>query len=212
MTRTVFLFLAALLLSPLPAWAGKADVTPKNSVDYTMDDGIMSKEEMEMEAQDMFKLCDMNAYQKVYFNCACLAGAFLQQREKLGPMVMQDEIFTIITNSEQVSPSCANTEFIAGRAYESCLNFSENYSETELDGDTNIDYCTCVANKMANDFGKMPRLSSSYVETLRYVAMEKCRDPKVRAELKAGAAKSKEAAKAAASNAVPLPGRPSNPD
>ena len=210
MNRTILFILAALFLAPLPAMAQAQDKKPKpldrsykDSVDYTMDDGIMSEEEMMMEAQQMYTLCDMNAYQKVYFNCSCLAGAFLQQREKLGPLVTQDEIFTTITNSAQVSPSCANTEYIAGKAYESCRNFRSNYARTEI-SDDNTDYCTCVANKMANDFGTQPRLSGQYVETLRFNAMRACEDPKRRAEMKAASAKARENAQAAANNAVPL--------
>lgn len=195
MTRILLFILAALFLPSLPAAAQEKTPPPsqqlyKDSLDYTMDDGVMSEEEMMAEAQQMYQLCDMNVYQKVYFNCECIAGAFLQQREKLGPLVTQDEIFSTITNSAQVSPSCANTEFIAGRAYQSCINFRTGYSRTELSED-NGDYCSCVANKMANDFGTAPRLSSQYVETLRFNAMEACEDKAKRTQVLAVAAKAR---------------------
>ena len=152
----------------------------------------------------MYRLCEINAYQKRLFNCACLAGAFLQQREKLGPMVMQYEIYETITNSPEVSSSCANTPEIAGQAYNSCLTFAENYGPTEFDPDT-IDVCTCVANKVARDFTKLPRLSPQYVQILRSDAMTSCKDPNFRKQYKALSAKEdkeSQEAKAAQSNAI----------
>jgi hypothetical protein len=163
---------------------------------------------MQMEAQDMYSLCEINAYQKRLFNCACLAGAFLQQREKLGPMVMQYEIYDTITNSPEVSSSCANAPEIAGQTYKSCLTFAENYGPTEFSPDT-TDVCTCVANKVAREFKKLPRLSPQYVQILRADAMSACRDPNYRKQYKAQSAQEDKEAKAAQSNAiVPLvPGK-----
>lgn len=210
------ILLMALLLLPLIAGDAFAtskkrefrrdDLIPKDSIDYTLDDGVMSKEEMEMEAQDVYALCNQNAYQKKFFNCSCLAGAFLQQREKRGPMITQNEIFTIITNSAETDASCANVAEMAGNAYNSCISFSTNYSRTEMDT-SNEDYCTCAANKSARDFSKAPRLSSQYIEEIRRNAMIVCRDPKFRKDYAALSAKedaAKKAAETAATrNAIP---------
>lgn len=209
--RVFSLLLAFALLSPAAfAQEVRKDLVVRNSLDYTMDDGVMSKEEMEMEAQDVYRLCTANVYQKKYFDCACLAGAFLQQREKLGPLVMQYEIHKIITNSPETNASCANTADIAGDAYESCVSYIRGYSETELEDPK--DYCTCVANKMARDYSKAPRLSTGYVETLRSNAMNECTDPQRRAVMKTQADRNRAAAQAAAANKVPAatPPAPSN--
>lgn len=197
------LFLALLLILPVSAaaLAGEYDLIPKTPLDYTMDDGIMDKEEMQMEAQDVYKLCQINAYQKKLFNCACLAGAFLQQREKLGPTAMQFEIFDMITNSPETSSSCANTADIAGRTYQSCLTFAKNWSPTEFDPD-NEDVCSCTANKVAREFARTPRLNPQYIQILRSNAMKFCSDPVNRKQQKAQAAQEDRAAKAAQSNAV----------
>ena len=55
---------------------------PKDSIDYTIDDGKMSKAEMEEEARSMQQLCALNPYQSNFFDCDCVAGAFLLKRGK----------------------------------------------------------------------------------------------------------------------------------
>lgn len=169
------LTLAAFLASP--AMAQKI----KNSLDYTMDDGIMDEEEMMMEAQDMYKLCTRNAYQRKRFKCDCLAGAYLQQREKLGPTIMQHEIYKIITNSKEVNPNCVNTEDMAADVYKQCMGLAINDMRTELSPD-NDSFCTCVANRSANQFKKAPRMAMPYIESIRMNAYEYCRDSSKRAQ------------------------------
>lgn len=176
-SRVLPLFLSTILCLSFAAWNPAQAQRMKDSVDYTLDDGIMSAEEMIMEAQDIQSQCSRNAYQRVYFNCECLAGAFLQQREKLGPLTMQSDIYNTITNSAETSASCANTESIAARVYQSCLAFTQDFNRTELRD--NNDYCTCAANKAALDFGRAPRLSSMYIQAVRMNAMTQCRDPDV---------------------------------
>ncbi len=196
-----------LLASALLAFAASAhaDVI-KDSIDYTLDDGVMSKAEMEAEARDMYTLCNLNVYQKRYFSCECIAGAFLQEREKRGPVAFQQDIYEDIINGNATSASCANIEQIAGQTYASCMSFSQNYSDTEID-DKNSEVCTCTANKMARDFYKLPRLNMGYIENLRVIAMRDCRDPVKRRQMAEESAKAKERAKieaeAAARNAVP---------
>lgn len=176
-SRVLPLLFSTLLLLSFAVWSPAQAQRMKDSIDYTLDDGIMSPEEMMMEAQDIQRQCSRNAYQRVYFKCECLAGAFLQQREKLGPMAMQSDIYTTITNSSETSASCANTESFALRVYESCLSFTQDFNRTELRD--NNDYCTCAANKASLDFGKAPRLSPMYIQALRMNAMTECRKPDV---------------------------------
>jgi hypothetical protein len=144
----------------------------KDSVYFTIDDGIQTPEEMEEESLFVYTMCQRNAYQSLYFNCECLAGAFLTEREKLGPMVTQFEIMERLTKSN--SAMCGNTEAIAGSAYKACMEYAGTSRELELD---NEDYCACAANKMANDFTKRPRLSTRYVRSLRVNSMLHCREP-----------------------------------
>ncbi len=192
MMRSSFFILAlSVLFVAAPAMAQGNNI--KSNLDYIMDDGKMSPEEMEMEAQDMYKLCNGNIYEKTYFNCSCQAGAFLQQREKLGANVMQHQIRKIITNSAQVSPSCVNVESLAGKAFKDCMSHSLGYSETEIDRN-NPEYCTCTANKFVNDFTKAPRLVMGYIEGLRSKAMTDCRDPAFRESMKAAQNANKEQA------------------
>lgn len=203
-----FLLATALLVFAAPA---RADVI-KDSVDYTLDDGVMSKAEMEAEARDMYTLCNLNVYQKRYFSCECIAGAFLQEREKLGPLALQEDIYEDIINGNSTSASCANIEQIAGETYASCISFSQNYSDTEID-DKNNEVCACTANKMARDFYKLPRLNMGYIENLRMIAMKDCRDPVKRRQIEEASAKAKQQEKiqsgAAAKNALPpLAGTP----
>lgn len=199
-SRVLPLLLSTILLLSFAAWSPAHAQRMKDSIDYTLDDGIMSPEEMMLEAQDIQTQCSRNAYQRVYFNCECLAGAFLQQREKLGPLAMQYDIYNRITNSKETSSSCANTEAMAARVYQSCLGFTQDFDRTELRD--NNDYCTCAANKAARDFGRAPRLSSMYIQALRMNAMTRCRDPEVVKEYASRTlAKDAEAAEAPAAQA-----------
>lgn len=187
-----FAFISFLVLATLPAPAQAQDLILHDSTYYTIDDGIMDQDEMMEEADTMYRLCELNAYQKKYFDCGCFAGAYLQQREKLGPIATQSDIYESVTNSATTSNSCANTERIAGEAYDDCLRFASQFRELARDND---EYCTCAANKMANDFAKTPRLSSGYITNIRTNAMEFCEDPKNRPKPKQSAASAKPGSK-----------------
>ena len=144
----------------------------KNSIDYMMDDGKMSPEEMIEEAQYVYDLCSNNDFQRTYFDCRCVSGAFLQKREKVGPMMPQSMLVDQVINNR--SPSCANTAGIAGNAYDSCMVYSTRFREFEKD---NADYCECVANRVANVFTKTPALSTGYIEGITSSALTFCENP-----------------------------------
>jgi hypothetical protein len=173
-------FLCVLILA-LPALAQEeqedTSLTFKDSITYTMDDGVMSPKEMEAEARHIYRLCDANPYQKTYFDCACLGGAFLQQREKLGPMTPQFEIFESLTKRK--GSRCANAPAVAGETYEFCINHRLTYYELSTDRE-NESYCSCVANKMARDFTKEPVLDMVYIDAVKINAMTYCDDPRNR--------------------------------
>lgn len=167
-----FFLLAALTIVPVRA---ADDLTPRDSVDYTLDDGIMSQDEMEDEARYIHAICSHNSYQRLYFNCDCVAGAFLAQREKLGPMGDQVTMLDKIMRSK--TANCANTPAIAGNAYETCMGQSSVHRELAKD---NPDYCGCVANKIAREFKKAPMLDISYIESMTIGAMIHCNKPQNR--------------------------------
>lgn len=169
----LFVFLSFAALSP--ALAQNNDLTLRDSVYYTLDDGVMSPEEMEAEATDMYRLCEMNPYQKTFINCECLAGAFLIQREKDGPMTPQFEILEKIRKNE--GANCANTEQVAGTTYGTCMDYANAYRELERD---NPAYCECVANRVALRFRRTPVLEPAYISDLNVEAMGFCAVPQNR--------------------------------
>ncbi len=168
------------------------DLIMKDSVFYTMDDGIMSPEEMEMEADQIFKLCRTNSFQRTNFNCECLAGAFLIEREKRGPMIPQSQIVADITKNKPAA--CADTVSIAGKTYTSCM--VNNKASRSLTNDA-AEYCTCVGNKVAKDFEKNPRLTPAYVRRLNFDAMLFCQKPENRPNTASAEAAKAEKAKTA---------------
>lgn len=183
------LFLSALLLaSALPAAAQTDGGSPsddlgtpttRDSVYYTMDDGIMTKEEMEEEATYIFNMCNLNSTRRNMFNCQCLAGAFLKKREALGPMVPQSDILYELTIGKPAD--CANTDELAGESYKSCMEVMAPHRSYESEEDT-IAYCECTANKVAKDFTKRPALAPAYVRVLTYEAYLYCDKPENRAK------------------------------
>lgn len=181
-------FLAALILLPAHAMAqAPGTYIVKDSVYFTMDDGIQSPEEMEEEALYVKGSCESNAYQKLYFDCACLAGAFLQQREKLGPMTPQHNILEMLTKSRRAT--CANATQIAGLAYKDCLDYAAMSRELETDQE-NESYCACTGNKTAKDFARAPRFDIGYIRRVKSQAMSYCLIPENRARVSASAAPS----------------------
>jgi len=179
------LCLFLIFLAPAAALAQENEpLTFKDSAYYTMDDGVMSPKEMEMEANDMYRICRLNAVQRIYINCECLAGAFLIRREKEGPMTPQSDIYEDIVKNRVKGVNCANTEAVAGEAYQTCMNYSAIHRELKRD---NEEYCTCVGNKVARDFSKRPVMQGGYLSNLDFNAMTFCADPANRPESKKSA-------------------------
>lgn len=173
--RMLPLLLLGFLLFATPALADREDINDgqvKDSVYFTMDDGMMSEAEMKMEAQYVYGQCTVNAYESNLFDCQCVSGAFLILREKHGPMTPQSDILDEITNSP--SAKCANPVAMAGTAYQDCIQWRHTYDELATD---NEPFCSCVGNKVARDFSKTPRLSTNFVAGLQVTAMAWCRDP-----------------------------------
>ena len=141
----------------------------RDSIYFMQDDGEFSEEEKDAEAMYIYQRCMTNAFQKVYFNCECIAGAFRQEREKVGAYVPQSKIYNELFGVDQ--RACVSPENIAGDNYESCMRFANIGRPREKN---NEEYCGCVANKVARDFGNKPYLRTAYIENLRVDAMSYC--------------------------------------
>lgn len=159
------------LLASVPAFAQDDRNVVKDSIYFTLDDGIMTKEEMLEEAQYVHGKCMGHVYQSLYFDCACIAGAFLNEREKRGPTALQDVILTELYRTGGEKAKCGNTVDIAGSMYQECMAFSDIFRRLESN---NEEYCQCVGNRMARDFSDYPYLRLAYISRLRVNAMLSC--------------------------------------
>ncbi len=175
MKYLIFTGLLAVSLALFLALPARAQVL--DSYHFLADDGVQDEEEMEQEAMYVFGLCDSNIYQKAYFDCECVAGAFLQEREEVGSIVPQSEIIRRIYR--EGLGSCANTIEMAGEMYQSCQGYASTFREYAPD---NEEFCTCVANTFAESFTRNPFLRTKYIESLRTRALVDCenRDPQGR--------------------------------
>ncbi len=164
---TALLIICAL--SAFTADDAAAQYEVKDSFYFMKGDGEFSDAEKDEEALYVFNTCQSNAIQSLYFDCACIAGAFRQERdsEKLVP---QSQIINALFNDN--NSQCANTIGIAGDAYESCQEYSSIYRARNKD---NNKYCKCVANKTALNFQKKPILNTDYIRQLRSGAMLSCK-------------------------------------
>ena len=167
------LLLLILCLAPAFAHAQAAqNLSYKTSLDFLDEDGAYTEESMKAEADYIYRACQSNPYQKNYYSCECIGGAFLIEREKRGPAPSHHVIMKDIMQSG--SPSCADTPTVAGNAFSSCLIGASAVREMTHDIP---EYCTCVANKVAIDFTKKPIMSPSYTRMLQIGAMAYCEIP-----------------------------------
>lgn len=157
------LFIALMLIT------APAQAQIKDSYYFMADDGVQSPEEVQEEAQYVFDTCDGNMYGKVYFDCSCIAGTFLQARDKYGSVAPQEEILNDIYYGKNAR--CANPVGIAGRSYEQCIESSKAMREYNKD---NEEYCSCVGNRAAQRFSKHPVLSSNYINKIQAEALVAC--------------------------------------
>jgi hypothetical protein len=168
------LSLFALLLLASPAAAQENDTNiVKDSIYFTLDDGIMTQEEMEEEARYVHNKCMGHIYQSLYFDCACIAGAFLRERENRGPLALQEDILTELYRTGGETAKCGNGPLIAGSVYNDCMFFSETFRRLETN---NQEYCQCVGNRVARDFSEYPYLRIAYISRLRVNALLSCEE------------------------------------
>lgn len=163
MIKCLFTFLFIALVLPVTAQA-----QVKDSFYFMKDDGVFSDEEKDEEALYIYKQCQRNPFQKVYFDCGCIAGDFRLQRneEKLIP---QGELINRITSNPR--EECVNTTVIAGDTYTQCLEYSETFRSRARN---NEEYCQCAANKAALGFKKKPDIRLRNIEKIRSGALVSC--------------------------------------
>lgn len=141
----------------------------KDSYYFMKDDNEFSDEEKDEEAQYVFDMCNYNILQRTYFDCACIAGAFRQERDK-EELVPQNQIINSILTQD--TRGCANTVGIAGETYRFCTEYAAAFRYREKN---NEEYCECVANQTARNFTKNPRMNMNHVTNIRVDAMSYCK-------------------------------------
>ncbi len=170
-----FLLFPLVLFALLtPALAQDEDDNPyivKDSMYFTMKDGVMTKEEMEEEARYVHDQCTKGLYQNRFFDCGCIAGAFLREREKRGPLALQTTILTELYRGGGSLAKCGNTATIAGTMFADCMMYADAFRRLETN---NEQYCQCAGNRIARDFSDYPFLGTDYIERLRVQAMVTC--------------------------------------
>lgn len=141
----------------------------KDSYYFMKDGSDFSPEEKDEEALYVYGQCENNIFQKTYFDCGCIAGAYRQERDN-GPLIPQNTLLnSLYTNNQR---GCTNTVAIAGDAYEFCDHYAKIYRKREKN---NEQYCECVANTVARSFAKTPHLKLGYIGGLRTDALLSCK-------------------------------------
>jgi len=163
--QKVLLFLLFILFVPFQAYAYEP---VKDSFYFMKDDGEFSDEEKDEEAMYIFNQCRDNAIQGAYFNCACVAGAYRQERDK-PDLIPQSQLHYSIFDDQ--NHNCADPVAAAGEAYEFCINFAQSFRREHTN---NEQYCECVGRRFGLEFAKTGRLSTDYISDLRLESMEQC--------------------------------------
>lgn len=139
----------------------------KDSIDY-MEDGEMTIEEMQQEADFVGQECEITPGNPVYYDCECVAANFFQIREREGPFVLKQDIVP------QAYERCPNTAGVAGMYYGHCVYMRgiTNPSDTKKEAE---DYCACVSNTLARAYGENPSTRNQYLQSLYVNAVQECR-------------------------------------
>lgn len=168
MMRRLFITLFALFLCLSFVPISHAQEVIKDSYYFMKDDNEFSAEEKDEEALYVFEKCSSNAFQNLYFDCSCIAGAYRQERDN-GPIIPQNNLLnSLYTKKDR---GCANTVGIAGDSYKFCKNFANAFRSRDTN---NEPFCECVANDVAKNFSKKPYLDVRYFEDLKSDALFTC--------------------------------------
>lgn len=164
--------LMAILLFSLLSFPAKAGFEIKDAIYFMKDDNIFSPEEMDEEAEYVYNECQKKLFQRRYYDCRCVAGAFRQKRDRVQHSMPQSLILEEIFSGG--NQDCTNKEVIAGETYANCQSYAKTFRTFKTE-EENESYCKCVANKMALSFAEKPNLKLNYIENLRLRSMSHCK-------------------------------------
>lgn len=155
----------AQVTDPLGALAPSEEGTPR--------DLSLIPKEFIVEALNFSEECNDSRVMSMYFDCQCMASAFLDARIEAGP----DADRSVIV--QRVGQGCADGSGIAGSMYESCKG--DVLVPVELDIE---EYCTCYANTYARLYeGMNTNLNSKRHVRLMTQSKLTCRNPGLAARL-----------------------------
>ena len=90
------------------------------------------------EAQEVHKMCMDNFSMRTYHDCDCIAGKFIEDRVRLGPLSSADMILP------KYQGICKNTTDLAGYQYTKCMDQEELMVPREFKPKY---YCECYASE-----------------------------------------------------------------
>ena len=153
-----------------------AEKTPKDSaVDMAAPEAEQSASDLSdipdeyiIEASQFGEYCRNDHTMPKYFDCRCMAVAYLDKRIERGPYVSASSIRNKITKE------CKDASGAAGDVYQHCLTDIEN-APTHLDPE---EYCSCYGNTYAETFERFNGLVTAKTDVaLKARAKTICSDP-----------------------------------
>jgi hypothetical protein len=125
-------------------------------------------EEYIQEANQFFVTCDQTSTMYLYYDCKCLATAYLDKRIELGPNPPPSKISLSIENT------CIDATGAAGYVYDQCFSLGSMMPTNR----PIEEYCTCYANTYSKLFQEVQTAPSSQVfMQLQTQAHLMCQDP-----------------------------------
>lgn len=115
------------------------------------------------EVTQEYRKCERQGSFSKYYNCECVAIAYLDERIKQGPEPHSQTLL------RQVVTQCPYPEGIAGVSYMKC----EDMMGFSVVGDLE-EFCTCFANFVSEKFTERPSQHSGYISALHRQAMGEC--------------------------------------
>lgn len=110
-----------------------------------------------------YQKCENQGVFSKYYNCECVAIAYLDERIKQGPGPHSQTLL------RQVVTQCPFPEGTAGISFRKCTDMMMMTVVGDLDK-----FCTCFANFVSKKFTERPSQHSEYISFLHRQAMGEC--------------------------------------
>lgn len=123
------------------------------------------QDELLKEMDQVHLNCSRNELFSAYQDCDCMATKYLDARLLGGPELNMVDLMN------DIGKECPNTPAIAGKMFDECNMLPNVYALTDKERE---EFCTCFANKVANDYTRRPINSYHYHISLRRGAMKSC--------------------------------------